>query len=131
MAQSAYPPLNHPVVDPRTGDITVPWRNYFSTLSTGIAPGAGGIIQLTGQVTAGPGVGSQVATLSNTGVVAGTYGDATHVGQFTVDTKGRLTFAQDVVITGAGGTVCEPLTDGDLAQPELIFALGDVITVCA
>ncbi len=30
----------------------------------------------------------------------------------------------------AGGTVCEPLTDGDPTQPELIFAGGDVIMVC-
>jgi hypothetical protein len=32
---------------------------------------------------------------------------------------------------GGGGLVCSPLTDGDLTQPELIFALGDVIMVCA
>ena len=28
------------------------------------------------------------------------------------------------------GLYCEPLTDGDLTQPELIFAAGDVIMVC-
>ena len=33
-----------------------------------------------------------------TGVTAGTYGDATNVGQFTVDTQGRLTSAVDVPI---------------------------------
>jgi len=31
---------------------------------------------------------------------------------------------------GGGGTVCSPLTDGDLLSPELIFASGDVIMVC-
>jgi hypothetical protein len=131
MPQSAYPPVNHPVIDKVTGDITIPWRNYFQTLSAGILPGAGGITQLTGDVTAGPGVGSQAATLSATGVTPGTYGSATEVGQFTVDAKGRLTFAQNVTITGAGGLVCAPLTDGDLDQPELIFAGGDVIMVCS
>lgn len=63
------------------------------------APGGGsGITQLTGDVTAGPGSGSQAATLSNTGVTPGTYGDSTTVAQFTVDAKGRLTFADDVPI---------------------------------
>ncbi|MCX6300986.1 MAG: hypothetical protein NTW82_02275, partial [Bacteroidia bacterium] len=39
-------------------------------------------------------------TLAITGVTAAIYGDATHVGQFTVDDKGRLTNAIDVLITG-------------------------------
>lgn len=46
-------------------------------------------------------------TLTTTGVVAATYGDATHVGQFAVDAKGRITAASDVAIstapTGAAG----------------------------
>jgi hypothetical protein len=45
-------------------------------------------------------------TNASTGVAAGTYGDGSHVGQFTVGTDGRLTFAQNVPIaSGAGGTV--------------------------
>lgn len=39
-----------------------------------------------------------------TGVTPGTYGDATHVSQVTVDTKGRVTTAASVTITGAGST---------------------------
>ena len=39
-----------------------------------------------------------------TGVVPDTYGDANNVGQFTVDTTGRITFAQNVPIVGAGST---------------------------
>ena len=43
---------------------------------------------------------------TSTGVTAGTYGDAYNVGQFTVDSSGRITFAQDVpiasIITPAG-----------------------------
>ena len=40
------------------------------------------------------------------GVTAGTYGDATHVGQFTVDENGRVTNALDIfipVVTRAKG----------------------------
>lgn len=43
-------------------------------------------------------------TLAATAVSAAAYGDATHVGTFTVDTKGRLTAAASVLITGAAPT---------------------------
>ena len=126
----AYPPLNEPVVG-RDGRVTVPWRRYFEEIGGSLVPGGGNITQLTGDVTTPAGGGVVPATLSATGVAPGTYGDATHVGQFTVDAKGRLSFAQDVLITGAGGMVCSPLTDGDLTEPELIFdGAGDCIMVC-
>lgn len=39
------------------------------------------------------------------GVTPGTYGDSTHVAQFTVDVFGRLTFAQDVALADTNATI--------------------------
>jgi hypothetical protein len=48
--------------------------------------------------------GPRVAlALPDAGVAAGQYGDATHVGQFTVGPDGRLTQAASVAISGGGG----------------------------
>ena len=59
-----------------------------------------GITALTGDVTAS-GSGSVVATLSNTGVTASSYGSATAVPILTVDAKGRISAASNQTITPA------------------------------
>lgn len=41
--------------------------------------------------------------IADTEVTPGTYGDATNVGQFTVDQQGRITAAANVAISGGGG----------------------------
>src|SRR6266436_3819376 len=43
-------------------------------------------------------------TLVASGVTPAFYGDSTHVARFSVDAKGRITFAQNVAISGGGGS---------------------------
>lgn len=65
------------------------------------------------------------AKLASTAVAAGTYGDATHVAQFTVDADGRLTAASNVAVSGgapsgsAGGAL-----DGSYPNPGLAASVA-------
>jgi hypothetical protein len=53
--------------------------------------------------------------LASTAVTAGSYGDSTHVGSFTVDADGRLTAAGNVAV--AGSTVAHLDDVGDVTAP--------------
>ena len=68
-----------------------------NALVVGAGRGAKAITELTSDVIA-VGPGAVPATLASTGVTPGTYGDASNVPQFTVDAKGRLTYAAEIPI---------------------------------
>jgi len=63
------------------------------------------------------------ADLPPSGVTAGTYGDGTHVGQFTVDATGRLTSATEVAIAHQGD-----VTSVGLSLPAEFTVTGSPVT---
>jgi hypothetical protein len=97
------PGLNPPPVPPQQrGQILDPkWldavRNRLLATLTGLTIGTGNDV---GGSSAQNPSGQVVLTLNlnPTGVVAGTYGDSTHVGQFAVDANGRIHGATNVQI---------------------------------
>lgn len=87
--------------------------------------------------------GMQNLKIADTAVTPGTYGDATHVGQFTVDQQGRITAATDVAISGGGGggawttihssTIAAPTpgVDIDVTGYNEVSIIARAITVAA
>jgi hypothetical protein len=82
-----------------------------------------GAVQITGTagevtVTDGNGLlGNPTISLDASGVAAGTYGSGTQVGQFAVDSKGRITSATNVTITGSENVI------GGAAN-QILYQLG-------
>jgi len=81
-----------------TGTLTLPSLTASTLLGTNGSSQLG-TVSLTGDIT----TTGLVATLSNTGVISGTYGSSTAVPQITVDSKGRITTITTTSITASGG----------------------------
>ena len=84
--------------------------NQATVLSV-VGGGGSGITQLTGDVTAGPGSGSQAATLA-TVATAGTTGDATHVAAPTINAKGLVTSVASVAISVPATAISDSTATG-------------------
>jgi hypothetical protein len=77
-----------------TGTLTLPSLSASTLLGTNGSSQLG-TVSLTGDIT----TDGLVATLTNTGVISGTYGSSTAVPQITVDSKGRITTITTTSIT--------------------------------
>lgn len=83
----------------------------LSASDVGATPNTTYVIAGTGMSGGGQLTGNVTVNLANTAVVAGTYGDSTHVAQVTVDPQGRITTISNVAILASGvGTVTSVLT---------------------
>ena len=90
------------------------------TLQNSSSVGAVQIAGTAGEVAVANGnglLGNPTISLDASGVAAGTYGSGTQVGQFTVDSKGRITSAANVTITGS-----ENIVGG--AANQILYQLG-------
>jgi len=67
------------------------------------------------------------ADLPATAVTPGTYGDSSHVGQFTVNSDGRITAASNVSVTG-GATAPTVITLGSISGSNTLTATSNVAT---
>lgn len=94
-----------------------------------VPAGSGGTISdLTstgGTITVGSPTGPTTnVDLPTSGVTAGTYGDATDVGRFTVDAEGRITAASSVAISGIAGTGLVKIFDSTLGANAATIDTG-------
>ena len=102
-----------------TGTLTLPSLSASTLLGTN-GTSQLGTVSLTGDIT----TDGLVATLTNTGVISGTYGSSTAVPQITVDSKGRITTITTTAITASGGGTISH-TIGEYYGGGIVFYVYD------
>jgi len=102
-----------------TGTLTLPSLTASTLIGTDGSSQLG-TVSLTGDIT----TNGLVATLSNTGVISGTYGSSTAVPQITVDSKGRITTITTTAITASGGSTISH-TIGESYGGGIVFYVYD------
>lgn len=103
-----------------------------NTLTIASSGGGSGITQLTGDVTAGPGSGSQATTLATVNSNVGSFGSASSVATLTANAKGLVTAAGSTSIQIAESQVTNLVSDLAGKQAVLGFTpvnkAGDTMT---
>jgi hypothetical protein len=115
--------------DHKHADANRPTDDEKAALAGTGTPGAGNTYVTEDTLTAAvAGLGDVVGPASAVDDRIATYDGVT--GKLIQD--GGYSIADLIALIPAPGAAvyCEPLTDGDLTQPELIFASGDVVMVC-
>ena len=115
---------------PRSTD-SVPegqYNLYFTTARAQTAAGA--MATNSANVTLTYNAGAQTLTpdLTASGVSAGTYGDATHVSQVTIDVNGRVTSAASVSMSAPLPAFLAGILTTEAGNP-IVTETGDIITV--
>ncbi len=110
-----------------TNNAALCWSNGTTWIALGGGGGGSGITQLTGDVTAGPGTGSQVATLATVNSSPGACGDSTHVCVVTTNGKGLVT-SQTATAISAGGTGTVTVSGGGaVANNAIVTGAGTTV----